>query len=156
MALARTLSMALTGVAGSLIEVQADLSAGLPGLTFTGLADTSVTESRERIRAAVLNSGLSWPSQRITVALLPADVRKNGSVFDLGLAVADLFIGVHQRLGRLAGLLGLPVLPEQIAARGEEDEDRQHDPALPDQYLEILGQRAFGILLLQEMLERQP
>ncbi|MEO7261382.1 MAG: YifB family Mg chelatase-like AAA ATPase [Jatrophihabitantaceae bacterium] len=90
MALAGTLSIALSGVSGRLIEVEADLSAGLPGLTFTGLPDVSVLESRDRIRAAVLNSGLNWPNKRITVALLPADVRKYGSVFDVALAMSVL------------------------------------------------------------------
>ena len=90
MALAGTLSIALSGVSGRLIEVEADLSAGLPGLTFTGLPDVSVLESRDRIRAAVLNSGLNWPNKRITVALLPADVRKYGSMFDVALAVSVL------------------------------------------------------------------
>ena len=54
MAIARTLGVALTGLAGQIVEVQADLSAGLPGLTFTGLPDMSVVEARDRIRAAVL------------------------------------------------------------------------------------------------------
>ena len=90
MALARTLSVSLVGVSGRLVEVETDLSAGLPGLTFTGLADATVLESRERIRAAVTNSGLDWPNRRITVALLPADLRKSGSVFDLALAVSVL------------------------------------------------------------------
>jgi magnesium chelatase family protein len=90
MGLARTCAVALIGVSGRLIEVEADLSSGLPGLTFTGLPDVAVTEARERIRAAVVNSGFGWPAQRITVALLPADVRKNGSVFDLALALAVL------------------------------------------------------------------
>ena len=90
MALARTYSVSVVGVSGQLVEVEADLSAGLPGLTFTGLADASVLESRERIRTAVLNSGFAWPNRRITVALLPADLRKHGSMFDLALAVAVL------------------------------------------------------------------
>jgi magnesium chelatase family protein len=90
MTLAGTLSIALSGVSGRLVEVEADLSAGLPGLTFTGLPDVSVLESRDRIRAAVLNSGLAWPNKRITVALLPADVRKYGSVFDVALAMSVL------------------------------------------------------------------
>ena len=68
---------------GQVVEVEADLSAGLPGLTFTGLADAAVVEARDRIRAAVLNSGAVWPNRRITLALLPADVRKVGSRFDL-------------------------------------------------------------------------
>jgi len=90
MALARSFAITLAGVAGRLVEIEVDLSAGLPGLTFTGLADTSVLESRERIRSAVQNSGFTWPGSRITVALLPADVRKHGSMFDLALAVAVL------------------------------------------------------------------
>ncbi len=86
MPIARTLGVALTGLTGQIVEVQADLTAGLPGLTFTGLPDTSVVEARDRIRAAVLNSGSAWPNRRITLALLPADVRKAGSRFDLTMA----------------------------------------------------------------------
>ncbi|MDQ2837677.1 MAG: YifB family Mg chelatase-like AAA ATPase [Actinomycetota bacterium] len=131
MALARTLSIALTGVSGRLIEVQADISAGLPGLTFTGLADVSVMESRERIRSAVLNSGFDWPNRRITIALLPADLRKNGSVFDLALAVAVLAAAGEVPVAAVTGAvwlgeLGLDgmlrpirgVLPAVLAARG--------------------------------------
>lgn len=129
MGLARTLSIALSGVSGRLIEVEADLSAGLPGLTFTGLPDVSVMESRDRIRAAVLNSGYSWPNKRITVALLPADLRKNGSMFDLALAVAVLAAAGEVPAATLAqvvwlGELGLDgrlrstrgVLPAALAA----------------------------------------
>lgn len=130
MALARTLSVALTGVTGRPIEVEVDISAGLPGLTFTGLADVSVLESRERIRAAVLNSGLDWPNRRVTVALLPADLRKFGSVYDLALAVAVLAAAGAVPAAAVAGLawlgeLGLDgrlrpvrgVLPAVLAAR---------------------------------------
>lgn len=130
MAVARTLSVALAGVEGHLIEIEADLSAGLPGLTFTGLPDVAVSEARDRIRAAVLNSGFSWPSQRITVALLPADVRKTGSMFDLPLALSVLaadakvaaasieqvgWIGELGLDGRLRPVRG--VLPAVLAAR---------------------------------------
>ncbi len=90
MALARSFGLSLVGVEGQLVEVQCDISNGLPGLTFTGLPDASVTESRERVRSAVVNSGATWPNQKITVALLPADLRKVGSRFDLALAVAVL------------------------------------------------------------------
>ncbi|MDP9093765.1 MAG: YifB family Mg chelatase-like AAA ATPase [Actinomycetota bacterium] len=90
MTLARALAVALSGVAGHLVEIEADLSAGLPGLVFTGLADTSVLQSRDRIRAALGNSGVPWPNRKITVALLPADLRKVGSRFDLALALAVL------------------------------------------------------------------
>jgi magnesium chelatase family protein len=130
MALARTLSVGVVGVAGRLIEVQADLSAGLPGLTFTGLADAAVLESRDRIRAAVQNSGFGWPNRRITVALLPADLRKHGSMFDLALAMAVLaaagevpaaavggvcWLGELGLDGRLRPVRG--VLPAVIATR---------------------------------------
>ncbi|MDQ1737175.1 MAG: magnesium chelatase family protein, partial [Pseudonocardiales bacterium] len=130
MSLARTYAVALIGVAGRLVEVEADLSPGLPGLTFTGLPDVAVTESRDRVRAAVLNSGFAWPGQRITVALLPADVRKNGSVFDLALALAVLaaaggvspaaigsvvWLGELGLDGRLRPVRG--VLPAVLAAR---------------------------------------
>ena len=130
MALASTRSVALSGVSGRLVEVEADLSAGLPGLTFTGLPDVSVLESRDRVRAAVLNSGLSWPNRRITVALLPADVRKYGSGFDVALAVAVLAAAGELPAAAVAGVvwfaeLGLdgrlrPVrgaLPAVLAAR---------------------------------------
>ncbi|MEO6887142.1 MAG: magnesium chelatase domain-containing protein, partial [Jatrophihabitantaceae bacterium] len=91
MALAKTLAVALSGVAGQLVEIEADVTGGsIPGLSFTGLADTSVVESRDRIRAAMTNSGVSWPNRKITLALLPADVRKVGSRFDLAMAVALL------------------------------------------------------------------
>ena len=132
MALARTLSVGLLGVAGRLIEIEADLSAGLPGLTFTGLADAAVLESRDRIRAAVQNSGFGWPNRRITVALLPADLRKHGSMFDLALAVAVLaaagevplttvgaicWLGELGLDGRLRAVRG--VLPAVLAARAQ-------------------------------------
>ena len=90
MAIARTYAASVVGVRGYPVEVEADLSAGLPGLTFTGLPDTTVVEARDRVRAAVINSGADWPNRRITVALLPADVRKAGSRFDLALAVSIL------------------------------------------------------------------
>ena len=90
MAIARTLAVALSGVSGSLVEIEADLTTGLPGLAFTGLADVSVVESRDRIRSAIVNSGAKWLDRRVILALLPADVRKVGSRFDLAIALAVL------------------------------------------------------------------
>lgn len=90
MGLARVRAVALTGLDGQLVEVEVDISAGLPGTLFTGRADASVVESRDRLRAAAHNSGLDWPDRKITVALLPADVRKVGSRFDLAIAMAVL------------------------------------------------------------------
>jgi magnesium chelatase family protein len=90
MALERAWSVALTGVEGQLVEVEADLAAGLPGTMIVGLPDAAVHESRDRVRAAVLNSAESWPQKRITIGLSPATLPKHGSAFDLAMAVAVL------------------------------------------------------------------
>ena len=90
MSYARVLCVGLIGVAGHLIEVEADLSAGLPAVVLTGLPDTALHEARDRVRAAVVNSGEHWPNRRITVNLLPAALPKQGSAFDLAIAVALL------------------------------------------------------------------
>lgn len=90
MSYARVLCIGLVGVTGHVVEVEADLSAGLPAVTLTGLPDTALHEARDRVRAAVVNSGESWPNRRITVNLLPATLPKQGSAFDLGIACALL------------------------------------------------------------------
>lgn len=90
MALARTRSVALLGVRGHLVEIEADIAAGLPGVSLIGLPDAALAEARDRIRAAIVNSGQRWPAKRITLALSPADLRKHGSHFDIALAVAVL------------------------------------------------------------------
>lgn len=90
MSYAKALAVGLTGLAGHLVEVEADLAAGLPGLALTGLPDTALNEARDRVRAALVNSGESWPNRRITVNLLPATLPKHGSVFDLAIAVVVL------------------------------------------------------------------
>ncbi len=83
MSLARAWSVSLVGVEGHLVEIEVDLAQGLPGLTMVGLPDTALQEARDRIRAAIVNSGESWPSRRITVGLSPASLPKRGSGFDL-------------------------------------------------------------------------
>ena len=88
MALARTHSVAIVGVEGHLIEVEADIAQGLPMTILIGLPDTALREARDRIRAAITNSGESWPQQKITVGLSPASLPKRGSGFDLAIAVA--------------------------------------------------------------------
>jgi len=90
MALARAMSIALVGVVGHLVEVEADLALGLPGLVIVGLPDTALSEARDRVRAAVVNSGQAWPSRRITLGLSPATLPKQGSGFDLAIAVTIL------------------------------------------------------------------
>ena len=90
MALARTHSVALVGVTGYVVEVEADIANGLPGMTLVGLPDTALREARDRIRAAILNSGETWPPHRITVGLSPASLPKRGSWFDLAMAIGVL------------------------------------------------------------------
>src|SRR5512139_1890389 len=90
MSLARTYGVVITGVDAHLVEVEAHLSSGLPGMSIVGLADTAVGEARDRVRAAVLNSGARWPQVRITVGLSPASLQKRGSGLDLAIASAIL------------------------------------------------------------------
>lgn len=90
MPIARTWSVALVGVQGHLVEVEADLAQGIPCLSLIGLPDTALQEARDRVRAAIVNSGEKWPASRITVGLSPASLPKSGSGYDLALAVAIL------------------------------------------------------------------
>ncbi len=78
------------GMVGQLVEVQAHLSNGLPGMTIVGLPDTAISESRDRVRSAIGNSGFTWPTGRITVGLSPAFEHKRGSGLDLAIAMAVL------------------------------------------------------------------
>lgn len=90
MALGRALSVAIVGMTGHLVDVEADIALGLPAFTLVGLPDASLTESRDRVRAACSNSGHPLPQRRITVNLSPAALPKAGSGFDLAIAVALL------------------------------------------------------------------
>lgn len=130
MALASAWSVALLGIDGVLVEIEADIGAGLPALTLVGLPDAALSESRDRVRAAVLNSGATWPGRRMTLALSPASLPKVGSGYDLALACALLaadgqvlpdrlrgtaLLGELALDGRLRPVRG--VLPAVLAAR---------------------------------------
>ncbi|MFI5783656.1 YifB family Mg chelatase-like AAA ATPase [Nocardia sp. NPDC051570] len=93
MALGRAYSVAVTGVEGQLVEIEADVGQGLPSVHLVGLPDTTLQESRDRVRAAVTNSGEKWPDGRVILALSPATLPKVGSVYDLALAIAVLDAG---------------------------------------------------------------
>ena len=75
MGLARAWSVALRGVEGHVVEVEADIGGGLPGVHLVGLPDAALQESRDRVRAAVVNSGRNWPNERVVLALSPATLR---------------------------------------------------------------------------------
>src|SRR5277367_5138203 len=88
--LARAHTFTIEGLQARLVTVEVDIRPGLPAFTIVGLADTAVREARERIQAAILNSGFEFPSRRITANLAPGDVRKAGPGLDLALACAVL------------------------------------------------------------------
>ena len=90
MALARTWSVGLAGVQGALVEVEVDLASGVPTVVLVGLPDAVVRQSVDRVRAAVVNTGGEFPARRITIGLSPASMPKQGSGFDLAIAVAVL------------------------------------------------------------------
>lgn len=87
---AQVRTCALWGLETALVQVEADVSNGLPHFSIVGLPDTAVSEARERVRAAIRNSGFEFPQHRITVNLAPADIRKAGSSFDLPIALGVL------------------------------------------------------------------
>jgi magnesium chelatase family protein len=127
--LAKVTSFALIGLDSTLVDVEVDISRGLPSQTIVGLPDAAVRESSERVRAAIVNSGLIHPRARLTVNLAPADLRKEGPAYDLPMAVgillaseqvsADLshsgLIGELSLDGHVRSVTG--VLPMAVAAK---------------------------------------
>ena len=88
--LARVLSSAVIGIDAYIVEVEVDISRGLPSFSTVGLPEGAVRESKERVKASIKNSGYEFPSERITVNLAPADIKKEGSAFDLPMAIGIL------------------------------------------------------------------
>ena len=88
--LARVLSSAVLGIDAYQVEVEVDITSGLPTFTTVGLPETAVKESKERVKSAVNNSGYRFPDDRITVNLAPADIKKEGTGFDLPIALGIL------------------------------------------------------------------
>lgn len=132
MALGRAFSVAVLGLDGVIVEIEADISSGLPGVHLVGLPDAALQESRDRVRAAITNSGAEWPKTRLTLALSPATLPKMGSVYDLALAAAVMYAHGQKEWERLEktvllGELALDgrvrpvkgVLPAVLAAKRE-------------------------------------
>ena len=88
--LAKVASCAVVGLEGAMIEVEVDISPGLPSFTIVGLPDKAVQEARERVRSAIRNSNYKFPTRRITVNLAPADLKKEGPAYDLPIAIGIL------------------------------------------------------------------
>lgn len=130
MTIARTFGINLFGLSGERIDIEVDISNGLPAYLLLGLPDATLNESRDRIRSAILNSGFQWPNKKVTVSLSPAWIPKSGSAFDLPIALAilaaseqldsrflidSLFLGELSLDGELRQIKG--VLPMLLRAR---------------------------------------
>jgi magnesium chelatase family protein len=162
MALGRAYSVAVRGLDGEAVEIEADITSGLPGVHLVGLADAALQESRDRVRSAITNSGHQWPMSRLTLALSPATLPKVGSVYDLALAAAVLSANRKKPWERLekAVLLGelaldgrvrpvRGVLPAVLAARRDGwptvvvPVDNLGEASLVDG-IEVLGAKTLG------------
>ncbi len=134
MSYARVRSVAFVGIEGIPVDVEVNISSGLPAFWVVGLADTAVQEARERVRAGIRNAGFEFPMRRIVVSLAPSDVRKEGPIYDLPIAVAILlatgqlqpqyaemaFVGELSLEGRLRHVNGvLPFVAMCLDARIE-------------------------------------
>lgn len=127
-------SCGLMGIDGYEVTVEVDISRGIPAFDIVGLPDTAVKEARERVRAAIKNTGLELPSRRITVNLAPADVKKEGAAYDLPIAVGVLlaseqlaaqqlsdysFAGELSLNGDLRGVNGVLSMTDQAKRSGK-------------------------------------
>lgn len=101
MALGRAFSVAVRGLDGVIVEIEADVTSGLPGVHLVGLPDAALQESRDRVRAAVTNCGGTWPQSRLTLALSPATLPKTGSLYDIALACSVMSAGRRRSWHRL-------------------------------------------------------
>ena len=165
MTLARTWSVGLAGVHGAMVEVEVDMAAGVPHVALVGLPDAVVRQSVDRVRAAVVNAGASFPQRRITIGLSPASMPKQGSGFDLALAAAVLAASgavPQESVDRLVllGELGLDgsvrgirgVLPAVLAATRAGHRQvvvpaaNAEEAALVDN-VEVLGAQTLGEVL---------
>jgi magnesium chelatase family protein len=90
MSVCRARSLSLFGIDALPVEVEVDVSPGLPGFSIVGLPDAAVQEARERVRVAISNSGYTFPTKRVIVNLAPANLRKEGPAFDLPIALGIL------------------------------------------------------------------
>lgn len=112
MRIAQAMGAVCISAVGQVVDVQVHIAAGLPRTTMVGLADTAVSEAKDRVRSALINSGFSWPDQRITIGLSPASQHKRGSGLDLAIAVAvlaadGLLVQSHLADSAFVGELGL-------------------------------------------------
>ncbi|MEW6712481.1 MAG: YifB family Mg chelatase-like AAA ATPase [Candidatus Riflebacteria bacterium] len=163
---AKIVSATITGFDAVPVQVETDISGGLPGMTLVGLPDTSITESKERIRAAMKNSKCPLPAGKITVNLAPADLRKEGSGLDLAVAASILvanqiiaptkveglvFVGelsLNGEIRHTRGILPIALMACQQKLKGIVIPKSNCDEALVVPEIEV-----FAFATLKEMLE---
>ncbi|HEX5572090.1 MAG TPA: magnesium chelatase domain-containing protein, partial [Ktedonobacterales bacterium] len=104
--LAKVRTCAVVGLEGAIVEVEVDIAHGLPFFGLVGLPDTAVNEAKERVRAAIKNSGAIFPLKRIVVNLAPADLRKAGPAYDLPIAIAILMASEQAPFASAVGTTG--------------------------------------------------
>ena len=113
--LAKVFGCALTGLTGEPVSVEVDIASGLPAFNIVGLPDAAVSEAKERVRAAIRNAGVTFPPKRITVNLAPGDLRKEGTGYDLPIAVGILIASGQMPAEIAAG----SVLVGELALNGD-------------------------------------
>lgn len=159
-------TISLTGIEGSLVEVQTDITGGLPTFEIVGLPDTSVKESKERIKSAIKNSNIEFPSRRIIINLAPASTKKEGTSYDLPIAIGILiaqkeiinnklentiFIGelsLDGKINRINGVLPMCIEAMNLGIRKVVLPKANEREAAVVQNLEIIG-----VKNLQEVMD---
>ncbi|MHB8483384.1 MAG: YifB family Mg chelatase-like AAA ATPase [Nitrospiria bacterium] len=164
--ISKILSSAVFGLEAFLVEVEVDLSQGLPNFSIVGLPDTAVKESKDRVRAALKNTGFNFPVKKITINLAPADLKKEGSSFDLPIAVGILasdgvipgstiqnylFVGevsLDGRIKPIRGALSIALLARSSSFKGLIlPADNAQEAAV------VTGIEVFGVHTLPEVVE---
>ncbi len=164
--LAKILSSAVVGVDGLPVEVEVDISYGLPSFSTVGLPEGAVRESRERVKAAIKNSGYEFPNRRITVNLAPADVKKEGTGYDLPMALGILVAAETVQSEKLEkfGIIGelsldgsirnaKGILSMAIAARNEGMEGIMVPEENANEAATVEGIKVIGVKKLYEAVE---
>ena len=163
--LAKVKSCALVGLEGATVEVEVDISPGLPVFTIVGLPDAAVQEARERVRAAIKNSGFTFPLKRIVVNLAPADLKKAGPSYDLPIAVGIMqsrgvikrdFNGKYLIVGELSLSGNVKPVKGAILVATKAREAGIKNLILPKKNLaevyELQGLNAYGVETLDETI----
>jgi magnesium chelatase family protein len=164
--LAKIHTIALSGVDGLAVEVEVDIANGLPAFSTVGLAEGAVRESKDRVKAAIINSGYDFPNRRITVNLAPADVKKAGTSYDLPIAIGILAAGESFSQDKLnsmalAGELSLDgklravqgILPMVMAAREQGKQGILVPQANCREAAMVTGIDVYGLSSLDQAVE---